>query len=83
MGRKFMIVKPKQCCGYSESIGYVGTAVQESLLIPIVCTKCKAITPDVLVIQDSESDFIPVSRIIWLPDEQDVLDHDEQLELTA
>ena len=85
MGRKFMIVKPKFCCGDCSRIGEVFESTQKTSSISFcqVCANEIQTSSGTFYKRNGEDWFIQESRIVWLPDEQDVIAHDESQELTA
>jgi hypothetical protein len=84
MSKKFMIVKPRECCGFNGSVGYISQSDGKQKVVDGYCLFCKAILNNVLSITDSSDGVMfEVDRIIWLPDESDVIDHDMREELAA
>ena len=85
MGKKFMIVKPAPCCGYSKGIGLVF----ESASFPtsnystcVHCRKTEKSDGEIGFYVDGIKSTIQKWRIIWLPDlnEQDELNNIKELE---
>jgi hypothetical protein len=87
MGKRFMIVKPSLCCGNKDSIGSVHTEDKSVIIYPISECNCGheeetyANGPVVSFRYKGEDMVIDEQRIIWLPDELDVINHDMKLDI--
>jgi hypothetical protein len=86
MARKFMIIKPLPCCGHDSGLGMVGVYKEAAMSGHGWCGRCGAASfqSDVFVASFPNIDCLMTeSRIVWLPDESDVIDQDIREELAA
>jgi hypothetical protein len=76
MSRRFMIVKPRPCCGYSLEVGNV-CDYHGKYVGPVRCIYCgeKDMTQKTYLEFDGVY-IVHESRIVWLPPESDIIEHD-------
>jgi hypothetical protein len=81
MSRRFMIVKPRPCCGYDEYVGYISTAKMILYADNNCCGNCGIELDPCMSIEDSKDGFyIELDRIIWLDDPDSSHDTIQEIE---
>jgi hypothetical protein len=74
MSRRFMIVRPTSCCKDTQSIGDV---YEFKGYVDCICScDCGSEEFGTFVENMSDSEVIEMDRIIFLPDESDIIEHD-------
>jgi hypothetical protein len=78
MSRRFVIVRPKPCCGNINSIGNVYEEDVRPLLPVTICGICgKMHTENTVGYRlNGMPVVVEVCRIKWLPPESDIIEHD-------
>lgn len=74
MSRRFMVTKPTPCCNSKKSIGLVLEHI-ESRTCDSTCSACGSYLNEEQR-HLSNNGWYPESRIVWLPDKDDVISHD-------
>lgn len=86
MGKKFMIVKPKPCCGKTGGVGRVFETSGRKANASLRCVYCgdAHLSPSAILYSEGGHPYsIDESRIVWLPDEDEFKNETYDEELTV